>query len=376
MINRLSLVNFKAFRRLGLPLGKLTLLSGVNATGKSTVMQALALLRQSYDAGMLGPDGGELLLNGDLVELGVGQDVLHEDYATEPGHTLPPIAIGLRHDGVQSEWSVRYNRASHREADVLPLVSTPAPDTGMGLFADGFQYLRADRIVPSVHYPKSYAAVVGRGFLGSRGEHTVNYLRARGDDRVESPSLRHKAAKSASLLDQTDAWFQDICPGVNLQAVDLKGTDLVRLSYGFFGTTGLRSSIRYRPTNVGFGLTYVLPVVVACLSSRPGRLILLENPEAHLHPRGQTAITRLACQAAASGAQLLIESHSDHVLNAVRLAVKDAVLAPNDVVLQYFGRDGDAIQVSSPSVGRDGMLSEWPVGFFDEWDSAIDRLLD
>jgi predicted ATPase len=230
--------------------------------------------------------------------------------------------------------------------------------------------------VPSVHYPKSYEAAVRRGFLGARGEHTVNYLRVRGDDRVEASQLHHPAAKSTSLVDQTDAWFQDICPGVNLEATDLQGTDLVRLSYGFFGTAGIRSSIRYRPTNVGFGLTYVLPIVVACLASQPGRLLLLENPEAHLHPRGQTAITRLACQAAAAGAQLVIESHSDHVLNAVRLSVKDGILTPGSVVLQYFDRDGEAINISSPTVGGDGMLSDWPKGFFDEWDKAIDRLLD
>jgi predicted ATPase len=282
----------------------------------------------------------------------------------------------MHRDGNPVQWVVLYERAVHREADVLPLAAAPEPSSDVGLFSEGFQYLKADRIVPSVHYPKSYEAAVRRSFLGSRGEHTVNYLRVRGDDRVESTLLHHPDAKSMSLVDQTDAWFQDICPGVNLEATDLQGTDLVRLSYGFFGTAGLRSSIRYRPTNVGFGLTYVLPVVVACLASRPGQLLLLENPEAHLHPRGQTAITRLACQAAAAGAQLIIESHSDHVLNAVRLAVKDGVLTPSAVVMQYFYRDGESIHISSPTVGGDGMLSDWPKGFFDEWDKAIDRLLD
>ncbi|MFE9918535.1 DUF3696 domain-containing protein [Micromonospora sp. NPDC005553] len=375
--------NFKAFREMDLPLGPLTLLSGVNAAGKSTTMQALALLRQSYDAGVLDHKGG-LLLNGELVELGVGQDVLHENYAdgTHGGQVFIGVAATI--DGSESAWRVEYRTAEDREADLLKVpqgwrvADLPRPPTQSGLFGPGFQYLRADRIVPAVTYPKSYEMAVRRGFLGVRGEHTVNYLRARNEDPISPPELRHSAAKSAGLLDQTEAWLREICPGVDLRAEDLRGTDMVRLSYGFGGTAGIKSSnIRYRPTNVGFGLTYALPIIVACLSAGPGRLVLLENPEAHLHPRGQTMVARLACRAVAAGAQVVIESHSDHVLNGVRLAVKDGVLTPDHVALHYFDRNDDGeIEVSSPEIDPDGMLSQWPRGFFDEWDRALDRLLD
>ncbi|SCE63441.1 Predicted ATPase [Micromonospora haikouensis] len=386
MIERLRLENFKAFRHLDLPLAPLTLLSGVNAAGKSTAMQALALLRQSDDAGVLDTKGG-LLLNGELVELGVGQDVLHENYADGRGGGRVFIAVAVTIDGHESRWRVEYRTAEDREADLLkfPLSwegsdqpPTPwHPPKRKGLFSAGFQYLRADRIVPAVTYPKSFEMAVRRGFLGVRGEHTVNYLRAR-EDWVTSPDLLHPAAKSTGLLDQAEAWLREICPGVNLMAEDLRGTDMVRLSYGFGGTAGITSSnIRYRPTNVGFGLTYALPIIVACLSAGPGRLVMLENPEAHLHPRGQTMVARLACRAVAAGGQLIIESHSDHVLNGVRLAVKDGVLTPNHVALHYFDRNDDGeIEVSSPEIDPDGMLSQWPRGFFDEWDRALDRLLD
>ncbi|MFI2714205.1 DUF3696 domain-containing protein [Micromonospora sp. NPDC018662] len=382
MIDRVRLENFKAFRHLDLPLAPLTLLSGVNAAGKSTTMQALALLRQSYDAGVLDHRGG-LLLNGELVELGVGQDVLHENYAdgTHGGRIFISVAATI--DGVESIWRVEYRTAEDREADLLTVPQEwnasdmPWPPERAGLFGPGFQYLRADRIVPAVTYPKSYEMAVRRGFLGVRGEHTVNFLRARHEDRVAS-ELRHPAGKSNGLLDQTEAWLREICPGVDLRAEDLRGTDMVRLSFGFGGTAGISSSnIRYRPTNVGFGLTYALPIIVACLSAGPGRMVMLENPEAHLHPRGQTMAARLACRAVAAGAQLIIESHSDHVLNGLRLAVKERVLTPDRVALHYFDRNDDGeIEVSSPEIDPDGMLSQWPRGFFDEWDRALDRLLD
>ncbi len=382
MIERLRLENFKAFRQLDLPLAPLTLLSGVNAAGKSTTMQALALLRQSYDAGVLDHKGG-LLLNGELVELGVGQDVLHENYVDGGHGDRIPVTIATTVDGVERRWRVEYRAAEDREADLLKMPRLLRPSDlsepeRSGLFGAGFQYLRADRIVPAVTYPKSFEMAVRRNFLGVRGEHTVNFLRAHQEDRVEAEVLRHSAATSAILLDQTSAWLREICPGVDLRAEDLQGTDLVRLSYGFGGTAGIKSSnIRYRPTNVGFGLTYALPIIVACLATGPGRLVLLENPEAHLHPRGQTMVARLACRAVAAGAQLMIESHSDHVLNGLRLAVKDRVLTPDQVALHYFDRTDDGeIEVSSPEIDPDGMLSQWPKGFFDEWDRALDRLLD
>ncbi|MGH3770733.1 MAG: AAA family ATPase [Pseudonocardiaceae bacterium] len=382
MIRELALENFKAFGSLELPLAPLTLLTGVNAAGKSTTMQALALLRQSWDAKLLDRQGG-LLLNGDLVELGVGQDILYEDFATDKRKT-PHIGITLGTDLGNFGWRVEYDLARDREADMLPLATVPSSEVPDNLFGAGFQYLKADRIVPAVYYPKSYDAAVRRRFLGTRGEHSVNFLRVQRDDAV-IPLLRHRGALSTSLLDNAEAWLQELCPGVNIEAEDLRGTDLVRLSYGFFGRSGVASSnIRYRPTNVGFGLTYALPIVVACLSAAPDSLIMLENPEAHLHPRGQSAMAHLACLAAASGAQVIMETHSDHVLNGIRLAVKDQILTDSAVSLHYFHRSarGTAaspvppIEVSSPQLGPDGMLSNWPSGFFDEWDTALDRLLD
>lgn len=382
MIDSMRLRNFKAFRELELRLRPLTLLTGVNAAGKSTIIQSLALVRQSYDEGVLDAGGG-FLLNGSLVELGVGQDVLHEDYTDGRGDAPIPIGIGCTVGSRDLWWQAEYETSRDREADLLRFAAgQPLPDSAQdgagGLLGSGFQFLKADRIVPAVHYPKSYQAVIRRGSLGARGEHTVNFLRARRDDPVAALPVRHPKAKSTGLLDQVEAWLQTVCPGVNLMAEDVRGTDFVKLSYGFGGTAGIGSSnIRYRPTNVGFGLTYALPIIVACISAGPSSLIMLENPEAHLHPRGQTAMARLAALAVAAGAQVLIESHSDHILNGIRLAVKESVVGPDGVALHYFDRDDHGkIETSSPQIDVDGMLSRWPIGFFDEWDRALDRLLD
>ncbi|WP_329315194.1 AAA family ATPase [Streptomyces sp. NBC_01262] len=380
MLERISITNFKAFARQDIPLAPFTLLTGLNSSGKSTVLQALALLQQSYEAGLLDEDDDSsgFLLNGELVELGTGQDVRHETYVRgEPSTTDDPdITISVTRDGSRREWRAQYGREddllrlipSPLQLHVEPKIDEPPP------FGPGFQYLKADRIVPAVSYPRSHDAAIRRGFLGARGEHTVNFLRAHQDDSVKAESLRLPDASSATLLAQTDAWMQRLCPGVNLQAVGIDGTDTVRLSYGF--GSGVSASNRYRPTNVGFGLTYALPIVIACLSAKPGSLILLENPEAHLHPQGQTWLAYLAVAAVAAGAQIIMETHSDHVLNGLRIAVKDGRIPAASTAVHFFRRSGQTAEVISPGMGDDGMLSDWPKGFFDEWENSLDQLLD
>ncbi|UQI47405.1 DUF3696 domain-containing protein [Streptomyces sp. HU2014] len=392
MIDRLTLTNFKAFKQADLPLAPLTLLTGLNSSGKSSVLQALALLQQSYAAGDLDQvralieepgylgdvsavDNG-FLLNGELVSLGTGHDVLHEDFTGDE----PEITLSVSEGAYRYSWTVAYEP----EQNLLPLTrvalplttegaTPPAGDAAVipGYFTAGFQYLHADRISPAEFYPRDHHAAIGRGFLGVRGEHTVNFLRHHARDEVPDGPLRHPRAQSPRLLDQAAAWIGELCPGVDIQAAAIEGTDSVRLSYGFDGPLGTRR----RPTNVGFGLTYALPIVVACLTAGPGSLVLLENPEAHLHPRGQTRMALLAAAAAAQGAQLVVETHSDHVLNGVRLAVKRGVLVPDQAVLHYFRGDGVGVDVTSPRIDRDGLLDQWPEGFFDELENTLDELL-
>jgi predicted ATPase len=384
VIERLTITNFKAFAAANLPLGPYTLLSGLNSSGKSTVLQALALLRQAYDHDMLhGPDDSAgFPLNGDLVELGTGRDVLHEDYVAEQ-EGEPEIRFQLSAAGVSdAEWRARYGR----EDDLLLFTgSTPiiadnasrAPKAGLDAFTvfnDGFQYLRADRVNPAVTYPRSHEMTARRGFLGAHGEFTVDYLGQHQDDPVRHDVLHHPDA-SPRLLEQVEAWMGEICPGVRIQAAAIELTDLMRLGFQFTRAKRVVSAPR-RPTNVGFGLGYVLPIVVACLTAEPGAMLLLENPEAHVHPQGQSAMARLTCAAASAGAQVIVETHSDHILNGVRLAVKRGQIPADAVILHYFDRQDDGVQVVSPVMGADGMLSQWPPGFFDEWDRSIDQLLE
>jgi hypothetical protein len=93
----------------------------------------------------------------------------------------------------------------------------------------------------------------------------------------------------------------------------------------------------------GFGLTYVLPVIVLILKAKPGDFIIVENPESHLHPAGQAKIAEMYAIAANNGVQIIVETHSDHFLNGVRVATKNKVIAPDKSQIYFFEKQKDSL---------------------------------
>lgn len=369
MIESIRLQNVLAFQDLTLEARGLTVLSGTNSAGKSSILHTLALLRQSEDAQTL-PHA--LLLNGNLVELGIGDDILHSEPAQI--ENVDGFALGI--EIVSSHGTATWIAAYEQVADVLPLHSSPDDASADGLFSPGFQYLKADRMVPAVIYPKSHEAVTVHRSLGPNGEHSANYLRVHGEEQIACSEATHPGGASPRLLEQVNAWIDSLSPGTSVDAVDVEGTDFVRLQFRRSGPDVKTDP--QRATNVGFGLTYALPVVIGCLMASSESLLLVENPEAHLHPAGQALLGRLCAYAASGGAQVIVETHSDHVLNAIRLTIKEGKLDADRTVLHFFTRESGVLQprLSKVQIGSDGMIDSWPAGFFDQWDQAVEQLLD
>jgi predicted ATPase len=177
-----------------------------------------------------------------------------------------------------------------------------------------------------------------------------------------------------SLLDQVDGWLQEISPGSHLTIEAIRRGDSALAGFAFDRPGDVKTRA-FRATNVGFGLSYALPVIVALLSAPKGALVLLENPEAHMHPRGQTRLGQLAARAAAAGVQVIIETHSDHVMDGARIDIRDGRLEPSAAAFHYFERHGAESSVISPAINADGRLNTWPVGFFDQHDENLAHLL-
>lgn len=363
MINKLNLKNFKAFTEQSFTFNSLTLLSGLNSTGKSSVIQALLLLRQSYQQGLLPKKG--LSLQGDLANIGTAQDALCE-YAEEN-----TIGFELtQKNGSSGQWVFDYNP----QADILELKEAPSEDIYKNnLFHDNFHYLQAERLGPRPYFPMSDFQVGQHNQIGSQGQYTAHFLSMQQDQSIFDHRLSHPSATSETLKEQVEAWMSEVSPGTRIEIQSSSYMDLVSLQYSY----GLSNP--YRSTNVGFGITYTLPIIIAVLASTPETLILIENPESHLHPKGQAKLGELFAIAANCGIQIIVESHSDHVLNGIRLAVHSGKIEPEEVQLHYFQRElknGQAItEVISPQIDRNGRIDQWPEGFFDEWDKSLMTLL-
>jgi len=399
----ISLCNFKSARDLDIPLQKLTVLSGLNGSGKSTVLQAIGLLRQSLQISAVSTvehaqELAELHLRGPLIQLGTASDVLSQRASEYK------IEISLSLNVPDSKWIVSAD-IDKENMDAYTLKVTQRRPRGQKLIEQldhsanaaqkqlndcYFQFLQADRLTPNTHYERSDTTDGNFGFLGTGGQYTPDYLAEHGDTLDVRPSRRcpnsasgvaenlmGRIAATPKLYDQVSGWMQHLSPGVRLNAERINQTDLVTLGFSYASTELAQDSDRRRPANVGFGLTYCLPIVTACLSAPPGSLLLLENPEAHLHPRGQAAMGALLAKCAGDGVQILVETHSDHVLNGIRLAVKHEAIPNVDVGLRHFTRDtasGDSF-FESPMVLPSGELTAWPEGFFDEWEKSLEELL-
>lgn len=381
MLTNLGIAGFKCFDRVQLRLAPLTLLAGVNGGGKSSVIQALVLLRQTLACREW---GRSLLLEGPELALGTVADVLNQVV----GARIMRLDLEtMRVDGGSESVSWSFEAADRRAlAIVLRAISMNGVDQSLdgpirwllpeavaaaSVTVDALRrlgWLTAERSGPREIYPLRDAE--GHAGVGHRGELAAGLLYWRETDEVPT-SLRIPEVPP-TLFHQTRAQMQQIFPGCDFRVSAVEGASALTLRF----RTDPRAEFQ-RPQNVGFGLTQVFPIIVALLAARPGDLVLIENPEVHLHPAAQQQLGGLAAHAASSGVQLILETHSDHVLNGVRLAVKRGAIAPEAVAVHFFGAGGQGspVQPVSPQIDRDGRLDRWPEGFFDQIDLALAELL-
>lgn len=312
-----------------------------------------------------------VLQDGELISLGVGKDVFYQ-YAGKEEKIVFEIESN---EGVY-KWSFDYFPMS----EVLPANQTHYSDqlSACSLFNRNFQYLNAEHIPPQMRYRKSETQVVSNRNIGMKGEFAVHYLSQYGiSEKIQYTGLLHPKANSNSLIHQTDAWINEISPGAKLIAQEDRGIDVVRLAIKFETMDGYTNEVK--PINTGFGISYVLPVVVAILKARKGDILILENPESHLHPKGQSTIGRLAAYAAQAGVNIFIETHSDHIINGIRVAVKNGNLAEKNVKIFYFdrvlNRSHQYSQVEEILIDKNGELSSYPPAFLDEWNEQLMKLI-
>lgn len=363
MINSISLKNFKCHKELYLQLKSLNVVCGQNGVGKSSLIQSLLLLT-SYKKGE-----NYISINNSHINLGKFDDVLNrfadEDYITFG------VCIG------KEEYNFVF-KGSKKQTDRL-LIKERSSLSKFGALLDklsNFQYISAERISPQNIYPVSNNRSQNMD-IGARGQFVFEYLAEYGMNEcklsgINDESFIGKDEKQIKSL--VTKWLGFVTKGVTFDVADMAKIDMVNAIYKFDNEMGSE----YRPINVGFGVTYVLPVIVSLIKATPGSIVIIENPESHLHPSGQRKMGELIARVAASGVQVIIETHSDHVINGIRLGVKGNMINSDAVALFHFDKANENKQsrflFEHITINNQGKLSKWPKNFFDEYENALSLL--
>lgn len=370
MIENITLENFKTFDNEVFDIAPLTLIMGINGMGKSSILQALLLLKQNYANESFNREQKIVRLEGDLISLEDSQSLC---YTWADDRT---VKIGICSVGSECSWSMD---ATEDDMVDLPCSFEGDDDIVRQIFDDGFIFLSADRLLPK----KEYAINSSRTYntkLGINGELTPGYLykalNANEEIAVDKMKCPYVEDIDMQLVNNVNAWMSWIMSMPMATTTEQIDNQRVKMSY----TIGNMDGEKYSPLQVGFGLTYTLPIITALLIARPGDIILIENPEAHLHPSAQVKLGEMIAKAVASGVQVIAETHSDHIINGVRLSRKNHILAKEkDVNLIFVQRkEYDGMQISyinDVQINDDGKFSEPLPQMFDTWKDTLVKLL-
>lgn len=360
MIGNLTIKNFKCFLDNSISFNELTVLAGSNAVGKSTIIQALLLIRQTIDNLKTNhkPFNFDIQLNGEyLLNLGDSSQVLSSAATSEE-------IVFIIEDDIADKMIFNFSVSKEK-----PELSLKFKDSKMvhkipffSICNNEFHYLNAERLGPRVIQNMINQKFPNTGF---QGEYTGCTLANNSDYKIDK-KRRFNSVKLTvpNLNKQVEYWLNYIVPGIEITTALYNEINMV----GYHLRRSYSDTKPLNPNNVGFGISYVLPIIVSGLMAEKGCLLIVENPEAHLHPSGQSRIGQFLAQIASSGVQVLIETHSEHVINGIRIATLKKCI-PNDLIsINFFSinEKSKSPEVQHLTINENAELSDWPYGFFDQ----------
>lgn len=366
MNKKITVENFKCFaEKKQIELGKITVCAGMNSVGKSSLIQSFLLVRQIYDTANLfrGTAIKDYLieLNGTYgLQLGDSQRIKSSKDKDDIFIHIDDIGFRLRSIEGQPIQMMTENVYSLNELE-----------KEHGIFSDKFYYLNAER-----QGPRKYQDITTSDHLGCgiHGENTFHFLRECetyriGEERM-FPFDRDKKVNTVGK--QIEYWMDYIIPGVELKVNELNDLGISQLEVRQqVLDTGFMS-----PYNFGFGISYVLPIILSGFVAEKDGMLIVENPEAHLHPAGQSRIGFFLAMMAKAGVQIILETHSEHVINGIRIAALQLEMTPNDICINYFSIDCEkgSNHVERIKLNERMDLLKWPDGFLDQEEQDLRRL--
>jgi predicted ATPase len=363
-MNHLKINQFKCFVDADININKLTVMTGANGNGKSTTIQALLYFRRTIEHCGEWINGEYQLnkVNGLNVQLNGAYCLAlgNSSYVLNRNAEVNEIVLGLFNE--QEEITVTYE-VDNRDAKLYltPKSLTKTDTANFPIFKQEFYYLNAERIGPRVSQQLQFFDYPNAGW---QGETTAQLLGLEnGYYKVEN-ERKFGDTQSNYLIDQVNHWLDFIMKGVKIRVETSPNT----LTAQILIENQFTISDPTLSTNLGFGISYILPIIATGLTAKKNCYFVVENPEAHLHPSAQSKIGRFLAMVTSSGVNVIIETHSDHVVNGIQIGVAENKINNDGVTINYFSHSERNIQpaVQPITITAKGELSDWPSGFFDQ----------
>ena len=318
-----------------------------------------------------------LNLKGDLCDAGISGELACQ---SSDEHSLK---IKLKFS-LQDDLAYVFNYPDNIMDTLLPGTEGNITDKNVlskySLFNENFQYLSAFRFGPQKSYNRDTSLVVSKKQISKimgQCEYAVHFLEQYRNMDIPIKELaitdENDITPDFRLVIQVERWLRMISPNIKIN-IEQSGEDF-KLKYKFNREENTITE-DITALNTGFGVTYVLPILIAILSAGKDSIILIENPEAHIHPKGQAILMELMAKAVANGIQIILESHSDHIINGSLVAVNNRLITPEQLSIYYFNREEHQhVAVSYPlEISKNGHIKRPPKGFFDQIDIDLKTL--
>lgn len=335
MLTTINIDNFKCLSEQSFELGMLNIITGLNSTGKSSVFQSILHFCEAVDQKHA---NRPYVLN--------NFDELRNKYTNAREITIGINQTTLVIQELRSDFSSDF-----------PLGTHPVVDNGI-------YYLSENRSGPEELAQRSKNHIVGEG-----GCFLFNRFEANKSEAIDEGLVR---AESKTLSANVDYWLQHIL-GVQVELTSQVVTSTtIKINFNYDQLQSLS------PLQLGAGVSYLSKILILGLLAKPGEVILIENPEIHLHPGAQSKLGSFFAFIANAGVQVLLETHCEHLINRVRYEVYSRKLSASQVKLFYksshqepflkiyLDQNGHYVDESSSKVN-------FPSGFFD---STLKELLE
>ncbi len=363
-IEKIILKNFKCHKNFEADLKKLNILTGSNAAGKSSLVQALLLAYKSWE------ECEKKRVNTNKIygmNLGIPINIVSEDLEEKNieielflNGKKNKVVLGFPDDNDEISFDIC------NEEDILEAKEHEYNLSKISLF-----YLNAERKGPRI---VSFINDIMPYSVGTSGENTGYVLSEM--DKLQKVAGAFHLPKDLRIseIDRFSAnceeWLNVIIPDTKIRySVDVEKniTTVMLQNQGEF----------HLPIATGFGITYVLPIIVQALAASmiKNSVLIVENPEAHLHPLSQSRLGKFLALAAVNGVQVVLETHSEHIVDGCRIQIAKEKQFENMKILFFEKRDNMSI-CKNINIQDDGELEEWPEGFFDQKRADLRELLE